>query len=61
MTTELDNSSAVNESTVSGDASFSSPAVAPPEKPVKRKRNLAGMPGNILIQYCLMMICLWFW
>ncbi|KAK1410408.1 hypothetical protein QVD17_36945 [Tagetes erecta] len=44
MTTELDNSSAVNESTVSGDASFSSPTVTPPEKPVKRKRNLAGMP-----------------
>lgn len=47
MTTDLDNSSAVNESTVSGEASISSPgnqAAAPPEKPVKRKRNLAGMP-----------------
>ncbi|XP_076955503.1 zinc finger protein GAI-ASSOCIATED FACTOR 1-like isoform X2 [Bidens hawaiensis] len=47
MTTELDNSSAVNESTVSGEASFSSPAnhtVALVETPAKRKRNLAGMP-----------------
>ncbi|KAL8193766.1 hypothetical protein R6Q57_026458 [Mikania cordata] len=47
MTTDLDNSLTVNESTVSGDASFSSPAnqtAVPPEKPVKRKRNLAGMP-----------------
>ncbi|KAI3798895.1 hypothetical protein L1987_34179 [Smallanthus sonchifolius] len=47
MTTDLENSSAVNESTVSGEASFSSPGnlmAAPPEKPVKRKRNLAGMP-----------------
>ncbi|CAI9262034.1 unnamed protein product [Lactuca saligna] len=47
MTTDLDNSSAVNESTVSGEASISSPGnqtAAPPEKPVKRKRNLAGMP-----------------
>ncbi|XP_024968343.1 protein indeterminate-domain 2-like [Cynara cardunculus var. scolymus] len=47
MTTELDNTSAVNESTVSGEASISSlgnQTAAPPEKPVKRKRNLAGMP-----------------
>lgn len=47
MTTELENSSAVNES---GEASVSSPGsqiVAVVEKPVKRKRNLAGMPGNI--------------
>ncbi|KAK9050595.1 hypothetical protein SSX86_030435 [Deinandra increscens subsp. villosa] len=44
MTTDLDNSSAVNESTVSGEASFSSQTAMPPEKPVKKKRNLAGMP-----------------
>lgn len=47
MTTDLDNSSAMNESTVSGEASISSPGnqtAAPSEKPVKRKRNLAGMP-----------------
>ncbi|KAI3808449.1 hypothetical protein L1987_24400 [Smallanthus sonchifolius] len=46
MTTELDNSSAVNESTVSGEASISSPGnqtAVPPEK-AKRKRNLAGTP-----------------
>ncbi|XP_071705842.1 zinc finger protein GAI-ASSOCIATED FACTOR 1-like [Rutidosis leptorrhynchoides] len=47
MTTELDNSSAVNDFTVSVEASISSPGnqtAAPAEKPVKRKRNLAGMP-----------------
>ncbi|KAJ0468410.1 putative transcription factor C2H2 family [Helianthus annuus] len=47
MTTELENSSAVNGSTVSGDASLSSAGnhtAPPPDKPVKRKRNLAGMP-----------------
>ncbi|KAL4577618.1 hypothetical protein LXL04_013728 [Taraxacum kok-saghyz] len=47
MTTDLDNSSAVNESTVSGEASISSPGnqtAGPSEKPAKRKRNLAGMP-----------------
>lgn len=47
MTTDLENLPAVNESTVSGEASGSSPGnqtAAPPEKPPKRKRNLAGMP-----------------
>lgn len=52
MTTDLENSSAVNDSTVSGEASFSSAGnqtAAPPENPPKKKRNLAGMPGNIMI------------
>ncbi|XP_076894407.1 zinc finger protein ENHYDROUS-like [Bidens hawaiensis] len=47
MTTEFDNSSAVNESTVSGEATISSPAnqtPAPTAQPAKRKRNLAGTP-----------------
>ncbi|KAI7728773.1 hypothetical protein M8C21_028702 [Ambrosia artemisiifolia] len=47
MTTDLETSSAVNGSTVSGDASLSSAGnqpAPPPEKPVKKKRNLAGTP-----------------
>lgn len=46
MLADLDNSSAMNDSTVSGEASVSSSGnqVAPPPKPTKKKRNLPGMP-----------------
>lgn len=43
MTAEVDNSLALVEAAVSGEGSGASPA-ANVEKPVKRKRNLAGMP-----------------
>ncbi|XP_057491824.1 zinc finger protein GAI-ASSOCIATED FACTOR 1-like [Actinidia eriantha] len=45
MPADLDNSSAMNESTASGEASVSSSLnqMAPP-KPEKKRRNLAGMP-----------------
>ncbi|GKG11438.1 hypothetical protein Tco_0342838, partial [Tanacetum coccineum] len=46
MTVDVDNSLALVESTVSGEASGTSPAAVNVEKPVKRKRNLAGMLGR---------------
>lgn len=49
MPVDIDNSSAMNDSTASGEASASSSGnqAAPPPKPaVKKKRNLPGMPGN---------------
>ncbi|KAK9071408.1 hypothetical protein SSX86_009977 [Deinandra increscens subsp. villosa] len=44
MTTDLENSSAVNESTVSGEVSICSPGNQTAVPPAKRKRNSAGMP-----------------
>ncbi|XP_047334239.1 zinc finger protein GAI-ASSOCIATED FACTOR 1-like isoform X2 [Impatiens glandulifera] len=46
MPADLDNSSAVNDSTVSGEASVSSSGnqVVPMPPPTKKKRNLPGMP-----------------
>lgn len=44
----IDSSTAVNDSTVSGDASVSSSGnQMPPPKAEKKKRNLPGMPGEI--------------
>lgn len=45
MPADLDNSSAMNDSSASGEVSVSSSGNQPlPEKPTKKKRNLPGMP-----------------
>lgn len=48
MPSDLDNSSVMNDSTASGEASASSSGnqPAPPKSAVKKKRNLPGMPGK---------------
>ncbi|GJY76651.1 hypothetical protein Tco_0481767 [Tanacetum coccineum] len=46
MTADVYNSLALVESTVSGEASGTSPTAANVKKPVKRKRNLTGMPDS---------------
>lgn len=49
MLANTDNSSAINDSTASGEASVSSSGdQMAPKKPEKKKRNLPGMPGIIL-------------
>lgn len=48
MLVDVENSSAMNDSTASGEASISSSGnQIPPKKAEKKKRNLPGMPGII--------------
>jgi hypothetical protein len=48
MPADIDNSSIMNDSTASGEASASSSGnqAAPPKPAAKKKRNLPGMPGK---------------
>lgn len=53
MPADPDNSSAMNDSTGSGEASVSSSGnqAVPQKESGKKKRNLPGMPGKIMFKH----------
>lgn len=59
MPADVENSSAMNDSTASGEASISSSGnQMPPKKPEKKKRSLPGMPGLIFFFHVAHNICI---